>query len=184
MSTLFDVGVTAKGEQFQIDSRALWWMAAQQHKDLAGRSGRFVNPSKSGMEPRPSPRSERQLAREAANKFYGPFDEKKLGHCDQRDSVAERLRKKWRQQRNLWINSFLYSDNAGQLSDMYALIEIWADLRAAGVRVVPNWSDGNPISVELAKRMGIARLIELVTRLSPDVGARSAAEDGEHTDAR
>jgi hypothetical protein len=76
MSALFNVAVTAKEEQLQMDSGALWWMAAQQHKDLAGESGRFVNSTKQGMEEQPSLRSERQLAREAANKFYGPFDEK------------------------------------------------------------------------------------------------------------
>jgi hypothetical protein len=163
MSALFNVGTTAKGEQLQTDNRALWWMASQHHKGLAGKSGRFTKFDAGGMNGHYSPRTERQLAKDASNYFHGPFDENVPSQRQQRDSVAERLRKKWRQQRDLWLGSFLFSDNVDQLNDMHALIEIWVKLRAASIEVVPNWSDGDPISEELAKKTGLRQLIELVT---------------------
>jgi hypothetical protein len=171
MSALFNVGMTAKGEQLQIDNRALWQMASEHHKDRvrqktlnAAKPDEFGIQDTTGKKQSYRPRSERELAKEVANHFYGPFNEKVQADTQQRDGIAERLRKKWREQRELWLDSLLYSDNSGQLNDMRDLIDIWNVLRSAGIETVPNRADGNPITQDLAERMGIPGLFELVTK--------------------
>jgi hypothetical protein len=45
---------------------------------------------------------------------------------------------------------------------MHILVSIWTALQTAGIETVPNLTDGTPIGVDLAERMGIPKLAELV----------------------
>jgi hypothetical protein len=170
MRVLFNESTTIKGEQAQIDSRALWWMATQHHNDLfkkkvveAGDSGPFAKYNGSKIGGRYPSRSDRQLSLEAAKRFHGPVVKNSLSDRDRINREAERLRKKWRQQRVFWMDLIKYSDDDQETDDLHILINIWTALQAAGIETVPNSTNGTPVSLELATRMGIPKLVELVT---------------------
>jgi len=169
MSALFNVGTTAKGEQVQTDSYALWWMASEHHKDLvkknvveAADSNPFAKFNRGRTGGQYPPRSDRQLALDAAKHLHGPIDKNALSDLDLMKSVAERLRKKWAQQREYWMDHVRYSDDLDENDDMHILVSIWTTLQTAGIETVPNWTDGTPIGLALAERMGIPKLAELV----------------------
>ena len=100
------------------------------------------------------PRSQRQLAREASEKFYPKITDK-----------SERLRDKWAEKKEFWLALARDQDDVLESVETEALGRIWIALAEAGIPVIPNWPDGRSISETQVLRIGLPgfeRLRELL----------------------
>jgi hypothetical protein len=126
------------GEQAINDDYVLWWMAHQRYCDLVEQSSeKFKAPAAGGKKRKNKPsklRSDRFLAKEAAQKFYGS------------ESPFERLRKKWDKQGEWWLEMEKYHDYVVEAVETKILAEIWRCLRRARVTTIPNDIYGAPIA--------------------------------------
>jgi hypothetical protein len=108
--------------------------------------------SSEGNQPKlASTRSERQIAVEASQKFYPGLSDR-----------SERLRKKWRAQRDFWLEMVQWQDDVLETVETQDLAKIWIALAEANVPVVPNWPDGRPMSEEQMLRTEFKELQKLV----------------------
>ncbi len=151
LRTVMDAVFNEKGSDELPDHSALLWMAQQHLRDrtMHYAGGKF---RASGVKPR----SKRQLAQEASEKFYPEITDR-----------SERLRKKWRKKREFWLAVARGRDDVLESVETQALGRIWIALSEAGVAVVPNWPDGRRMSEEQMLRTGfreLERLVELLRR--------------------
>jgi hypothetical protein len=133
------------------DHSALLWMAQQHVRD---RTIRYARGKFQASDVKP--RSERQLAREASEKFYPEITDR-----------SERLRDKWRQKKEFWLALARGHDDVLESVETEALGRIWVALAEAGLPVVPNWPDGQRMSEKQMLRTGfreLKRLLELLPR--------------------
>jgi hypothetical protein len=140
------------------DRAALLWIAAQYAHD---RQLQYVQQQRQAREVAVSQpvdaqkavRSERQLAREASEKFYPDL-------ADQ----SERLRKKWRDptRKQFWLAMMRWGDGVPETMETHALAKIWIALTEADVPVIPNWPDGRPMTDDQMLRTGLGELARLV----------------------
>ena len=138
-----------------LDHAALFWLAEQYARDRHLRYaqqrglGREVGASRSGT--RTSCRSERQLARDASEKFYPNL-------ADQ----SERLRKNWRKRKEFWLALARRHDDVLETLETQALAKIWIALTEADVPVIPNWPEGRAMSEDQMLRTGLREFEKLV----------------------
>jgi hypothetical protein len=139
-----------------LDHAALFWMAQQYVRDRQlryaqqrGLAREVGAPRSAGA--RTSCRSERQLARDASEKFYPNL-------ADQ----SERLRKNWRKRKEFWLAMARRHDDVLETLETQALAKIWIALTEADVPVIPNWPEGRAMSEDQMLRTGLPELERLV----------------------
>ena len=72
-------------------------------------------------------RSDRTLADQAAERYFGPFNE--VTDYDQKRNHSERLQKKWREQRGFWNWDVLYNDYVDESMESDKSELCWASLK-------------------------------------------------------
>jgi hypothetical protein len=152
MKKLFGSDVNVQGEQPFSDQRALYWMASGRHQD------RFKQQLLSGKHPFArsesvtnytskipkgfKPRSDRKLASEAADKFYGPFEG--ASRDAHKQTHVERLRKKWMVQKHEWRDDLFFNDNIDDSMEQNILQRCWDTLEELGITTIANDLSGKP----------------------------------------
>jgi hypothetical protein len=151
MEALFNEKPTQK----LLDNAALFWMAEQHRDDLVrssrvwkARAAQFSKLKDSVLE---RPRSARELAQEASEKFYPKITDK-----------SERLRKKWQRQKQRWLDLERYHDDLPESFETQVLARIWLELAKAKVAVVPNAPTGSAMGEEQMLRTGLPELVQLM----------------------
>ena len=147
------------------DHDALLWMAEQHVRNREMQYAERVRQlSASDFSKRSQPklalmRSERQIAVEASKKFYPGLSDR-----------SERLRKKWREQRDFWLGMVRSHDEVLETVETQDLAKIWIALAEADVPVVPNWPGGRPMSDKQMLRTELSeleKLAELLRKAKP-----------------
>ena len=154
MEALSGLRVSAKGQQQMSDQKALSWMASERDRD------RFFEQARSGNHPFFPPgsasyesyiekmgdfkfRSDRTLADQAAERYFGPFT--KSAVYDLKRSHSERLRRKWRDQRGFWNWNELCNDYVDESIESQKLTRCLDMLIELGITTVPNDLAGSPV---------------------------------------
>ena len=140
------------------DHAALLWMAQQNVRDRQMRYVRAEEEKRSqGIEKSlagrtmTSLRSTRQLAQEASLRFYPDVSDR-----------SERLRKKWAQQKEFWLEMARSHDYVRETLEMQSLAKVRIALEEAHLRIVPNWPDGHAMSEDQMLRTEMPELRQLV----------------------
>jgi hypothetical protein len=145
--------------QEYADDRQSWWL--RQHSPAHG-----VQISQLSNSALPELRSARQLAREAAKEFYPGVSDK-----------SEGLRKKWREQKQFWLEMVRSGDDVLESMETQVLAKIWVALVEARVPVVPNWPAGHAVSEEKMLRTEWPEFEKLVELLRANAKRGSKSRD-------
>jgi hypothetical protein len=94
-------------------------------------------------------RSDRTLADQAAERYFGPFSNST--RYDHKGSHAERLRRKWRDQRGFCKWNELYNDYVDESIESDKVERCWDLLAKLGITTIPNDLAGLPIKKRLSK---------------------------------
>ncbi len=127
-------GEGKEGRPVVSERHVLRWMGSQRYAELAKKSMVEL-----GFEEKYGNIDEvslRELAHRAAQKFYPG-----------QSGVEERLRKKFAEQQDIWINAAIYYDDLDDLSDLHVLVKLQPLLERLGVRTnldaIEDWTPGN-----------------------------------------
>jgi hypothetical protein len=155
MQALF--GKAKTGRKPDPDDAILRWMGSEHYRDKA-----IVKMQSQGLFshlPVRVVRSDRILAQEAEKQFSLAA------------GAHERLRKKFREQHEFWLEIERSHDDIAELMDTWLIDEIRAILSRRDIASIPNWPDGLPRDFELENKSDVVQARrKLITALCEEVG--------------